>query len=90
MSNFTTNTSIYLYADDTVLFSTGNDMDTVRQTIQYDLSKIGKWCHKNKLPLNIKKKCMLLGSRVKHTNTRCNKSCIDNVHKDFVQKLDNI
>ena len=62
MSNLTTNTSIYLYADDTVLLSIGNAIGIVRQNMQCEITKIASWCSQNKLSLNKKnKKCMLSG-----------------------------
>ena len=56
--------SIYLYADDTVLLNYGKNMINVKNEMQRDLGKIASWCGRNKLSLNIKKtKNMLFGSR---------------------------
>ena len=66
LSHVVTNTSMYLYADDTVLLSTDQCIDNCTNNIQRDLTIIAAWCRSNKSSLNIKKtKCMLFGSRVR-------------------------
>ena len=59
LSHTVTNTSMYLYADDTVLLSADRDIANCKENMQRDLVIIAQWCHKNKLSLNIKKtKCI--------------------------------
>ena len=55
LSHMVNNTSMYLYADDTVLLSTDNCIHTCTENMQRDLIIIAKWCQSNKLSLNIKK-----------------------------------
>ena len=78
---------MYLYADDTVLLSTNNNILTCKNNMQLDLTRIAAWCRRNKLSLNIKKtKCMLFGSRVRLKNSRCPRLIINNVNIDFVHQ----
>ena len=59
-----TNSKVHLYADDTVLYFSGNSTDNVQESIQDDLNRLFKWMCRNKLSLNTDKTvCMLLGSR---------------------------
>lgn len=52
--------SVYLYADDTVLFDTACDPTTVFMNLQCKLNAVVDWCTMNKLTLNIKKTKALL------------------------------
>ena len=61
LSHMVNNTSVYLYADDTVLLSTEKCIHTCTDNMQRDLVIIVKWCQSNKLSLSIKKN----GSRVR-------------------------
>ena len=45
----------YLYADDTVLFSTGVNQVVIENRLQAELNKFESWCKCNKLTVNIKK-----------------------------------
>ena len=58
LSHVVTNTSMYLYADDTVLLSSDKNILSARTKMQLDLIEIATWCWRNKLSLNIKKKKM--------------------------------
>ena len=87
LSHMVNNTSMYLYADDTVLLSTDSCINTCTENMQRDLIIIAKWCQTNKLSLNIKKtKCMLFGSRVRLKRTRQPKLYINNTLVDFVHQ----
>ena len=87
LSHMVNNTSMYLYADDTVLLSTDSCINTCTENMQRDLIIIAKWCQSNKLSLNIKKtKCMLFGSRVRLKRTRQPKLYINNTLVDFVHQ----
>ena len=66
LSHVVMNTSMYLYADDTVLLSSDKCIHTCTDNMQRDLVIIAEWYYSNKLSLNIKTtKCMLFGSRVR-------------------------
>ena len=87
LSHMVNNTSMYLYADDTVLLSNNPCINTCTENMQRDLIIIAKWCQSNKLSLNIKKtKCMLFGSRVRLKRTRQPKLYINNTLVDFVHQ----
>ena len=63
-SNTCTECRIRLYADDTVIYKTGNhdDTDTISGTLQNGLENFNSWCKKNKLTINVSKtKCMWFG-----------------------------
>ena len=52
-----------MYADDCILFSTGNNWNRMRTVIQPDLDGIQLWCDRNRLKLSItKSKTLLIGS----------------------------
>ena len=86
MSHVISNTSMYLYADHTVLLSADTCMEVCKNNMQSDITHLSDWCHRKKLSLNIKKtKCMLFGSRVSLKNTRCPKLSINDINIDFVQ-----
>ena len=55
MSNVISFTSMYQYADDTVLLSTGDNINDCKYNMQLDLAQIVQWCNCNKLSLNFKK-----------------------------------
>ena len=58
------NCSIHLYADDTVLYYSDTNPDTVQKHLQEDLNSIYDWMCRNKLSMNCKKTvCMLIGNR---------------------------
>ena len=44
-----------MYADDTNLFYTNNDIETLFSTVNMELEKISEWFKANKLSLNMKK-----------------------------------
>ena len=46
---------IRLFADDTNLFKTGNDLNKMQEELNFELSKISHWLKVNKLSLNIGK-----------------------------------
>ena len=54
---------INMYADDCVLYQTGNNWNRMATLIQPDLNKIQSWCNRNRLKLSVSKsKTLLLGS----------------------------
>ena len=58
-----------MYADDTVIYTTGLESDCIMTEIQEDLQRVEQWMENNKLVLNLKKtKCMLFGTKKKLAN----------------------
>ena len=56
--------SVNLYADDTLLYCYGNNLDEAREMLQKALAEICKWYDGNRLVLNVEKtKCMLMTSK---------------------------
>ena len=87
MPDVVKDSSIYLYADDTVLLNYGKNVINVKNDMQRDLGKIASWCGRNKLSLNIKKtKNMLFGSRHKLKRTKCDKLLINDAKLEFVSQ----
>ena len=57
-------TRVRLYADDTVLYKSGEHIIQTGELLQLSLNKLHAWCIKNKLTININKtKIMTFGSR---------------------------
>ena len=57
------NQNVYLYADDTVIFSTDTDLRIAHHNVQHELSSLLHWCNQNKLTINTKKtKVMVFGT----------------------------
>ena len=55
-----------MYADDCILYSSGNDWDRMKQIIQPELDDVIIWCEHNRLRLNVHKSdSLLFGSRSK-------------------------
>jgi hypothetical protein len=52
-----------IFADDTSLFSSGNDITTLTQQANTDLTKINEWLQCNKLSLNVSKSNYMLFSK---------------------------
>ena len=58
------NCNVKLYADDTVLYNFGNNVEDVTLNMQTSLNNFCQWCKVNKLTINTKKtKLMAFGSR---------------------------
>ena len=61
--------NISMYADDTVIYTTGLESDYIITEIQEDLQRVEQWMENNKLVLNVTKtKCMLFGTKQKLAN----------------------
>ena len=59
------NCKYYMYADDTVIYTTGSIPDCTNR-LETDLSTLKHWCNMNKLSLNVKKtKYTIFGLRLK-------------------------
>ncbi len=64
LSNVVTQCKVVLYADDTILMYSSQDLAEIKQCLEYDLNNASDWFHKNKLNLNISKcKWMLFGTQ---------------------------
>lgn len=58
------NVTINLFADDTLLYITGKDMNEIANKMNSELKSVVNWLDSNKLKLNVQKtKCMLINSR---------------------------
>ena len=57
------NVNIKMYADDTVIYASGKDMQEVRNTLQTCSTYVYNWCFENRLYINMKKtKIMWFGA----------------------------
>ena len=69
MKNILLHSKHYLYADDTVIFISGNNAEDVVNKLQIDLTIYGTWCKGNKLTVNTKKSNLLpMVQNPKHQN----------------------
>ena len=58
------NIKVRLYADDTVVYVSGKNVETLTRTLQLNLHRLNRWCRANKLTLNpAKTKMMCFGTR---------------------------
>ena len=54
---------VNMYADDCILFKSGNNQDLMVDSMQHDLDSINSWCHRNRLKLReSKSKVLHIGS----------------------------
>ena len=57
---------ISMFADDCVIYQSGNTWDSIRAKLQYDLNNVLKWTNENSLALNATKtQAMIIGPRCK-------------------------
>ena len=62
----TLSSNIYMYADDTLIISRSDNINSVTKKCSEGIEKVSSWCEANKLTMNYKKtKCMI----VKHKKT---------------------
>ena len=74
-----------LYADDTVIYASGNSAEEVAARLQPELDLFTKWCRENKLSLNVKKtKQMNFGTRHAVKKASIVKLKVDNVQLKVV------
>ena len=58
------NSKVQLYADDTVIHTSGVTAKAAAESLQSDLDSFSRWCNSNKLSLNVSKtKLMIFGTR---------------------------
>ena len=66
LSSCLTSAEASLYADDTVVYTVGVDMEVAMTNLQSNLNHISEWCNRNKLTINVgKTKAMIFGTRNK-------------------------
>ena len=71
------NSSVLMYADDTVIFCAGSDSKSIEDKINLDLSTLGDWLRVNSLFLNTKKnESMLFGTHSKLAKNKDFLKCI--------------
>ena len=49
------NSRIIMYADDTMLYAQGKDLNIIENALSRDMSLLAAWFHENELILNLKK-----------------------------------
>ena len=64
LSQVCKSTSLFLFADDSNLFLSGNDPQIIQDTMNVELKNISEWLKANKLSLNIKKTHYMLFSNI--------------------------
>ena len=86
------NVHINMYADDCILYSTGNTWNQVHIHLQAGLDGFDDWCRHNNMVLNISKsKCLLIASRNKLSNVNYDvKLGIRNTTLEFVKKFSDL
>ena len=82
------NQKVNMYADDCILFGSGNNWNCMVNRIQNDLDSVGMWCQRNRLKLSeTKSKVLLFGSISKLKTVDYTKSLHNGpTHLDFVIK----
>ncbi len=62
-----------MFADDTNIFLSGNNLKEMTETFNVEIKKIHKWLQVNKLSINIDKtNCMIFRSKKKHKAPKLN------------------
>ena len=87
LQNVSDKLKIITFADDTNLFLSGHDQDTLVETINNELVKIKQWFDSNRLCLNIKKTCYQIYSNKKIQNLPMLKIHHENISRERVVKF---
>ena len=85
-----TYSSVQLYADDTVIYTSNSDIDEVHTTIQSDFNILEEWLLQNKLLLNKNKSVVMIfgsNSKLKSISDSCKISCNDGTILQNVDKV---
>ena len=79
---------INMYADDCILYCSGNDWNRMKLKIQPELYSVQRWYTANRLKINVKKsKVLVIASRQKLNKIDfTNQLCFDNVNLNFTNK----
>ena len=83
------NVHINMYADDCMLYTSGNNWNNVYDCLQQSLSNFDMWCMQNDMVLNVSKsKCLCIGSRHKLRGIDYERRLsVCNIYLDYVKKL---
>ena len=85
LSSYIEKCKYQLYADDTVIYCTSDDLNASTQYLQADLEKFTKWCKGNALTVNIKKsKYVCFGMKSQTRKIQNHTLLMDNIHLDKV------
>ena len=80
------NSTVRLYADDTVIYTTNNSEDVAHNIISNELDIVTRWCDMNQLTMNLSKtKVMLFGTRNMLKGAHHNAFMINNTPLHYVQ-----
>ena len=79
---------INMYADDCILYSTGNTWDQVFNRVRVALTIFDNWCLRNRMVLNAaKSKCLIIGRRTKLSRIDYyTKLAVRGISLDYVKK----
>ena len=77
-----------MYADDCILYCTGNTWDQVFNRVRVALTNFDNWCLRNRMVLNAaKSKCLIIGSRTKLSRIDYyTKLAVCGISLDYVKK----
>ena len=78
MSRSLNNCKVSLYADDTVLYYSSNNLDQAKNEVKNDLAALSNWCDINKLTINCKKKAKY-GNIIYSGTTKTNLDKLDSL-----------
>ena len=79
------NAKFQLYADDTVIYSSGKSVENIRENLQMNINKFANWCEINRLTINTKKtKVMTFGSRY---NIKKSQNCEFSVNGEILHNV---
>ena len=79
---------VNLYADDTLLYCSGKDVNEASKKLQTSLNEISEWYDGNRLALNAEKsKCMVIASRYQ-TRNDCSMNVL--LKNDAIEQVNNI
>ena len=85
LSSILQNCKYQLYADDTVLYMSGQEIEPITDNMCIDLAQFKDWCDCNKLTINIKKtKYMIFGLKSQIKEIRHH---VLNIHDHFLDRV---
>ena len=75
-----------MFADDTRMFVTGEDINTFATQLNSELKHVSTWLQMNKLSLNLDKSCFIVFKTVKKSDFEVN-ACINDKHLSRVSQV---
>jgi hypothetical protein len=84
LANFSTILSAILFADDSNLFISGPDLNTLETQLNIEMPKLVQWLRANRLSLNIKKTHLMIFGLKRHSSTKNINVMINNQKLDVV------